>query len=205
MTKSGEFFSQHLRGSPVMVILRGVEPKVGVELATKAWQAGVSLVEVPIQSVRDGECLRAICDANGREGRPVGAGTITSVELAETAAELGAEFTVAPGWDPRIAERSAELGLAHLPGVATASEIQSVLKSGLRWMKAFPADALGERWFTGMRGPFPDIGLVATGGVHAGNAERLLDAGATAVALGSSFADMTPSAVTALSRWRRRR
>lgn len=190
MKPANEFFDQQLLDRPVVVILRGVPAHIGVEMATKAWDAGVPMVEVPLQTDHDVECLRAIRVAASRRSRPVGAGTITSVKLVEAAAEEGAEFTVAPGWDPAVAQRSIELGMAHLPGVATATEVQSVLQSGLHWMKAFPADALGERWFAGMKGPFPDSKFVATGGVDAENAQRLLAAGAAAVALGSSFQDI---------------
>lgn len=83
------FFERHLRRTSVMVILRGVEPVRGVELARKAWSAGVSLVEVPLQTDRDGACLRAILADSDRHGYPVGAGTITTSELAEAAAWAG--------------------------------------------------------------------------------------------------------------------
>jgi 2-keto-3-deoxy-6-phosphogluconate aldolase len=74
--------------------------------------------------------------------------------------------------------------------VATATEIHRAARLGLVWLKAFPAAALGPGWFAAMSGPFPQIRLVATGGVDASNAAALLDAGAAAASLGSAFADV---------------
>jgi 2-keto-3-deoxy-6-phosphogluconate aldolase len=80
-------------------------------------------------------------------------------------------------------------GLPHLPGVATATEAHRALRLGLAWQKVFPAAVLGTGWIAAMRAPFPDVRFVATGGVDAANAEAFLQAGATAVAFGSSFVD----------------
>jgi 2-dehydro-3-deoxyphosphogluconate aldolase/(4S)-4-hydroxy-2-oxoglutarate aldolase len=87
--------------------------------------------------------------------------------------------------------------MPHLPGVATASEIQRAVAHGLDWVKAFPAAALGESWFTLMRGPFPDLKVVATGGMSADNATRYLSAGASVVAVGSALGD--PAQLDALT------
>lgn len=189
--ESNNFFREHLTTKRAMVILRGMEPGAAVILAAKAWDAGVSLVEVPLQNDRDVESLREVIEAGADRECYTGAGTIISKRHADKAADAGANFTVAPGFSSVVAQRSLELGMAHLPGVATGSEIQLAITLGLGWVKAFPADALGERWFVGMRGPFPDVGIVATGGVGAENCVTLLEAGASAVAFGSSFANMT--------------
>jgi 2-dehydro-3-deoxyphosphogluconate aldolase/(4S)-4-hydroxy-2-oxoglutarate aldolase len=60
---------------------------------------------------------------------------------------------------------------------------------GLLWQKAFPASELGVGWISAMRGPFPDIKFVATGGIDASNARQFLDGGALAVGVGSAFTD----------------
>lgn len=82
---------------------------------------------------------------------------------------------------------SLEAGLPTLPGVATASEIQRGLDLGLSWFKAFPASALGTGWFSAMRGPFPQVRFVATGGVNIAMARAFLDAGVRVVSFGSSI------------------
>lgn len=177
-----------LKQTRVLAILHGATPAETVRWCERAWSLGVTLVEVPIRADGDLELLAAAAEAGRRTGHPVGAGTITSPELAHQVADLGAAFTVAPGLDEEVAAASAELGLAHLPGVATATEIQRALRLGLLWQKAFPASSLGPGWFTAQREPFRQVKFVATGGVSTDNAASFLKAGAAAVSLGSAFA-----------------
>jgi len=191
--ESQEYFDRVFHFHRAMAILRGADEDAAVVLSRLAWDAGLAMVEVPLQSPQSERALRAaVAEATRRSNwAGVGAGTITSVELVEKASAAGAAFTVSPGFDPAVLARSLELSMPHLPGVATPTEVQSAMKIGARWLKAFPADALGEAWFSDMRGPFPNVRFLATGGVTAKNALRFLNAGAAAVSFGSSFAALT--------------
>src|ERR1700761_237483 len=193
----GGLFDQ-LEQSRVLAILRGPTAAETVRWCERAWSLGVTLVEVPIRADGDLDLLAAAAEAGRRAGHPVGAGTITSPELAGQVAELGAAFTVAPGLDEEVAAASARLGMAHLPGVATATEIQRALRLGLPWQKAFPASSLGPAWFTAQREPFRAVKFVATGGVSTENAASFLTAGAAAVSLGSAFAHSPDEDIRAL-------
>ncbi|SIT89771.1 bifunctional 4-hydroxy-2-oxoglutarate aldolase/2-dehydro-3-deoxy-phosphogluconate aldolase [Microbacterium sp. RU33B] len=182
-------FDRMLGGVPVMAILRGYGAERTVALARRAWELGVTCVEVPLQTERDAEALAALVDAARPHGHPVGAGTILDVEGAQRAQELGAVFTVSPGLDADVARASLGLGMPHLPGVATATEVHQARKLGLEWLKAFPASDIGAEWITAMLAPFPEARFVATGGVSARNAKIFLEAGARAVAVGSALDD----------------
>lgn len=182
------FFGRYLSAAPALVIVRGLVAERTVLLAERAWRLGIPLVEVAVQSERDKDALIATVRAGRENNHPVGVGTVTSVELVRWAADAGAAFTVAPGFDSDVAEASAAVGLPHLPGVATATEIQHALSFGLVWQKAFPASVLGAGWLRAMAGPFRQVRFVATGGVDVGNGADFLAAGA-ALAFGSSFAD----------------
>jgi 2-dehydro-3-deoxyphosphogluconate aldolase/(4S)-4-hydroxy-2-oxoglutarate aldolase len=173
----------------VMAILRNLPPGETVRLATTAWDLGIDLVEVPVQTPDAVPALEAAIRAGEERGRTVGAGTVTSVEQVHAVVSLGARFSVAPGFDASVVAACTTAGLPHLPGVATPTEIQAATAHGLRWLKAFPASVLGAGWFTAMRGPFPDLQLVATGGVDADNAGAFFAAGVRAVAVGSALAD----------------
>ncbi|MEQ3550388.1 bifunctional 4-hydroxy-2-oxoglutarate aldolase/2-dehydro-3-deoxy-phosphogluconate aldolase [Pseudonocardia nematodicida] len=185
-----DYFDRTLGGAPVMAILRGLPPARTVELAERAWDSGLGAVEVPVQDAEGLESLHRTVEAGRRRGRPVGAGTVVTADLVRQVAAAGAEFTVAPGTDPRVAAASAAAGLAHLPGVATASDVQQAVSLGLTWVKAFPASVLGPDWFRAMRGPFPRVRFVATGGIDSANAADYLAAGASAVAVGSALEDL---------------
>jgi 2-dehydro-3-deoxyphosphogluconate aldolase / (4S)-4-hydroxy-2-oxoglutarate aldolase len=186
---SAAYFSRHLAASPILGIFRGEDPRTTVELCHRAWEFGVELVEIPVQSDAALPSLEAAADAAREHGKQVGAGTVTTVRRLRAAHDLGAAFTVAPGLHPPVVGTSAELGLPHLPGVATATDIAGAQAAGLTWVKAFPARQLGPDWITAQLAPFPDVRFVATGGVNADNAADFLRAGCAAVAIGSALAD----------------
>lgn len=188
-TSTPPTFDELFARTPVMAILRGYDPARTVELCERAWSVGIDVVEVPIQSPDAVASLQAAVEAAAGAGRVVGAGTVTSAERVRRAAGAGAVFTVAPGFDPAVTAASRAAGLPHLAGVATPSDVQAALADGQTWVKAFPASVLGTGWFAAMRGPFPDLPLVATGGIDAHNARDYLAAGARVVAVGSALGD----------------
>jgi Entner-Doudoroff aldolase len=116
---------------------------------------------------------------------------------------MGAAFTVAPGFDDRVARACQEAGLAHLPGVATPTEIQQAMAGGFSWLKLFPAAELGASWVKAVLAPFPQLRIVATGGMSSANAQAFLAAGARAIAIGGSIRN--PGEIEALARLARSR
>ncbi|MBS1673847.1 MAG: bifunctional 4-hydroxy-2-oxoglutarate aldolase/2-dehydro-3-deoxy-phosphogluconate aldolase [Actinobacteria bacterium] len=176
---------------PLMAILRGMGVERTLATATRAWDLGITAVEVPVQTPVDVEALRVLAAAARERGLVVGAGTVVSPEHVRQAADAGAAFTVSPGLDIDIVRASHAAGMPALPGVSTASEVQHAMREGLTWMKAFPASLLGTGWFGAMHGPFPQARFVATGGMGSGNARAYLDAGVRVVAVGSALEDDT--------------
>lgn len=179
-------FATLLRGKPLMAILRNVPVERAVALAETVWDSGLGAVEVPIQTPDAVECLRAVAAAAAARGAVVGAGTVVTVEQVKAAADAGAVFTVAPGLDQEVVAASLAAGLPHLPGVATPSEVHHAVRAGCTWLKAFPAASLGAGWLREVRGPFPDVRFVATGGIGAHNAREFLSAGAEALGVGGA-------------------
>ncbi|MEJ6555514.1 bifunctional 4-hydroxy-2-oxoglutarate aldolase/2-dehydro-3-deoxy-phosphogluconate aldolase [Microbacterium esteraromaticum] len=182
-------FEEIFRDVPLMAILRGMGVERTLATATRAWDLGITAVEVPVQTPTDVEALRVVAEAARERGLTVGAGTVVSLEHVRQAADAGAAFTVSPGFDVDVVRASHEAGMPALPGVATATEVQRAMAEGLTWLKAFPASLLGTGWFPAMRGPFPQARFVATGGMDSGNARSYLDAGVRVVAVGSALED----------------
>ncbi|NMO54077.1 bifunctional 4-hydroxy-2-oxoglutarate aldolase/2-dehydro-3-deoxy-phosphogluconate aldolase [Actinoplanes sp. TBRC 11911] len=176
-------------GQSVMAILRGLAAAETVRLAERLWDAGVTVLEVPIGAPPAVASLAAAAHAARERGLHVGAGTVITVDQVRAAATAGAQYTVAPGLDLTVSAASVAAGMPHLPGVGSATEVQRAWLAGHRWLKAFPAKALGPAWVAALRGPFPDVRFVATGGLTAGDAPAFLDAGARVVALGAALAD----------------
>ena len=187
MDNSG--FEELFGGVRLMAILRGMGVERSLALSTTAWDLGLDVVELPIQTAEDLEALRVVAAAGRERGKAVGAGTVVSLAHVDQAAEAGARFTVSPGLDLEVVKASHDAGMLSMPGVATASEVQQAVRAGLTWLKAFPASVLGPQWLTAMHGPFPQVSFVTTGGMNATNAGEYLKAGAAVVAVGSALED----------------
>ncbi|NQX06034.1 bifunctional 4-hydroxy-2-oxoglutarate aldolase/2-dehydro-3-deoxy-phosphogluconate aldolase [Rathayibacter sp. VKM Ac-2856] len=182
-------FDDIFSGAPLMAILRGMGVERSIALATTAWDLGIDSVEVPLQTAEDEIALREVARLGTERGKTVGAGTIVRPEQVALAREAGAGYLVSPGLDQRILAAAGAVDLPLLPGVATPSEVQLAASLGLTWLKAFPATWLGAGWFKHIRGPFPGIRFVATGGLDAGNVAEFLDAGVRVAAVGSALED----------------
>lgn len=182
----------------VMAVLRNHSVQDAVRLTHVALDLGITLIEVPIQTPDAVPALEAAIAAAQERGAGCGAGTVTTTEQVDLCARRGASFTVAPGLDEAVVERSRQVALPPLLGVATASEIQAAVALGCQWVKAFPASLLTPAWFHAMMtGPFPLLNVIASGGISANNADEFLSAGAAAVAVGSALED--PSQLEKLS------
>ena len=175
--------------APVMAILRGMGLERSVTLSGTAWDLGIDSVEVPLQTEEDERALREVVRLGAERGKLVGAGTIVAAEQVAVAQSAGAAYLVSPGLDPAVVRAAQAAGIPILPGVATPSEVQIALSLGLTWLKAFPATWLGAGWFRHIRGPFPQVSFVATGGIDASNAAEFLEAGVKVVAVGSALED----------------
>lgn len=185
------WFETAFASAPLMAILRGMGVERSIRLSETAWDLGIDSVEVPLQTEEDESALRAVVALAAERGKVIGAGTVVNVQQVDVAVAAGAAYLVSPGLDPAIVRAAESAGIPILPGVATPSEVQLALSLGLRWVKAFPATWLGPDWFGHIRGPFPQMRFVATGGLHAGNVQHYLDAGVRVAAVGSALEDAT--------------
>jgi len=184
-----DWFEEAFAGAPLMAILRGMGVERSVALSTTAWDLGIDSVEVPLQTTEDERALREVVRLADARGKIVGAGTIMSARQIEIAQAAGARYLVSPGLEPELVRAAQARGIPILPGVATPSEVQQALGLGLTWLKAFPAQWLGAGWFRHIRGPFPQVRFVATGGLDAANVRDFLAAGVRVAAVGSALED----------------
>ncbi len=146
-------------------------------------RGGIEQVEVTIDTPG---ALAAVAEAAG-DGRTVGVGTVVDSEQVRASAAAGARFVVSPGLVPQVVETALECGIEPVPGVFTATEILAATAAGARVMKLFPASCGGPAYLRALRGPFPTIALIPTGGVRIDEVQAYLDAGATVIALGSEL------------------
>ena len=154
---------------PVVVI---DELDTALPLARALVEGGLPVAEVTFRTAVAAVAMRLIADETDLL---VGAGTVVRPEQVDLAFDAGARFVVTPGFSPAVAGRCAELGIPVVPGVATATEVIAALDHGLDLLKLFPAEASGGiPLLRALRGPFPDVRFVPTGGVSAANAPDYL-------------------------------
>lgn len=181
---------------PVLVIHR-VED--AVPLARALVDGGVRVLEVTLRTPAALACMEAI--ARAVPEAIVGAGTVRSAADAQAARDAGCRFAVSPGYRSEIGLACRELGLALLPGVATASEVMHAHADGHDFLKFFPATAAGGvAMLQAFAGPFADIVFCPTGGITAETAPRFLALPNVRVCGGSW---LTPADALAVGDWPR--
>jgi 2-dehydro-3-deoxyphosphogluconate aldolase/(4S)-4-hydroxy-2-oxoglutarate aldolase len=168
---------------PVFAILRRKDPELTIAIARAITQAGISALEITIDSPRVLDVIRAL--RVELPGTSVGVGTVLEPADVQMAVAAGAQFVVSPNVDNDVIAASVAVGVPSLPGAATASEAMRAWRAGASLVKLFPACTGGPVGLRALREPLPMIPLVAVGGVDGSNARAYLDAGATAVGIGS--------------------
>lgn len=152
---------------PVIVI---EDEAKAVPLARALVAGGLPVLEVTFRTAVAPAAIAAI--KKEVPGAVLGAGTLLTPEMVRAAKEAGAEFGVAPGFDPTVMQAAKEVGLPMCPGIATASELSQALSAGCKMVKFFPAEAAGgvnmiKNFLGAFR--FTGVKFMPTGGVKPSN------------------------------------
>ena len=169
----------------VIAILRGITPDEMLPVCTALVDAGITLIEVPLNSP---EPLRSIGDAaKAFEGRAaIGAGTVLARFEVDEVADAGGRFIVSPDTNPGVIGLTVERGLESYPGVFTPSEAFTAIRSGATGLKFFPAEVLGPKGIKAMKAVLPpSIPLYAVGGANPDNFGEYFAAGCAGFGLGT--------------------
>lgn len=119
-----------------------------------------------------------------RDSADIGIGTVTRAEDVDAAVDGGAHYVVTPVSDLAVVGRALDRGIAVFPGGLTPTELSSTWERGVAAVKVFPARQVGPGYVEDLRGPFPDLAVIPSGGVDLAAARAWLDAGASAVSVG---------------------
>jgi 2-dehydro-3-deoxyphosphogluconate aldolase/(4S)-4-hydroxy-2-oxoglutarate aldolase len=169
----------------IVAIIRAASPEEAVEVGELLVATGLSVVEVALTTPRALDAIAAL--AAVEDGRIVGAGTVLDAATVRHIVATGGRFVVSPGLDEEVVAEAARLGIASIPGAATATEVMRARTSGADFVKLFPASTYGPEHMKALRVVFPDVGFIPTGGVGPANAAAWFDAGASALGLGSAL------------------
>lgn len=195
---------QRIQHIGVVPVVRSGSARLALHAVEALAAGGIPVVEITLTVPN---ALAAIADIASRfDGTVlVGAGTITSADQARAAVEAGARFIVSPGFDAAIVDASHAAGVPAMPGVLTPSEIMAATRAGADWVKIFPCSALGgAKYLRALRGPFPRLRAMPTGGVTLATAAEYIAAGAVALGVGSELVDSAELAAGESARLRER-
>ena len=191
-----------IRAHRLIVVLRRVEPAERL-LATVRELVGIGarIFEVTMDADDASGAIRAVraaIPARRTDECLVGAGTIRSRDQLRVATRAGADFGVSPTFDREVLEDALGSGLPFLPGAYTPTEADTAWRAGATFVKLFPASSLGPAHVRELRGPLAEIEVVPTGGIDERNAAAFLEAGASAVGIGSALVKAQPAARRAI-------
>jgi 2-dehydro-3-deoxyphosphogalactonate aldolase len=176
------------RGAPpIAAILRGIHAHEAEAHGRALIDAGVRVIEVPMNSPDPLESVRVLARVFGGEA-VIGAGTVLTAEVVDQVADAGGRIIVAPNTDASVISRAVQRGLEPLPGFQTPSEAFVAVGAGARRLKLFPAGSLGPKHLKAVREVLPrDVEVWAVGGAGADTAREWFAAGAAGLGVGGSL------------------
>jgi 2-dehydro-3-deoxyphosphogluconate aldolase/(4S)-4-hydroxy-2-oxoglutarate aldolase len=171
----------------IIPIIRAPTADVAVAVVEAILHAGIVVAEITMTVPNALDAMATV--AKRFAGKVLlGAGTVTDAEIAKRAVDAGAEFVVTPCLVPEVIEAAHRADVAVLPGALTPGEIFEAFRLGGDLIKIFPIQSLGgAAYLRALRGPFPHIPLVPTGGVTLDNIDEMFQARAAAVGIGNQM------------------
>jgi 2-dehydro-3-deoxyphosphogluconate aldolase/(4S)-4-hydroxy-2-oxoglutarate aldolase len=170
----------------VLAVVRAADAETAVRTADALIEGGIRAIELTFTTPGVQRALEEL--AHRHPDALIGAGTVTEEAQIDAATDAGASFLVSPGSPPQLVESMVETGRTVIAGCLTPTEIMGALSAGAHAVKLFPADAVGPGYLTALRGPFPQMKLIPTGGIGPADVDRWLEAGAIAVGIGGALA-----------------
>lgn len=176
----------------VIAIVRGIPSEHSLRVAEALYLGGIRLIEWtfdqndPERCDRTGDAIAQIAD-RFRNAMMVGAGTVTSPQLVQIAAEAGAQYIISPDTNPAVIEATRQQGLVSIPGAITPTEILAAHHAGADFVKLFPASAFGMAYIKAIAGPINHVKMLAVGGVNENNIAAFLAAGMCGAGVGGNL------------------
>ncbi len=180
---------QWIARTGLVPVLRASSTHEAIALARAMQAGGIDILEVTTTVPGATSVIRELKLEFG-DALLVGAGTVTTAPEAAELMDAGAEFIVSPSLHLDVIAEARSRGLLMISGALTPTEIITAWRAGSDVVKVFPCSAMGgASYLRAIKGPFPEIPLLPTGGITLVTATEFLDAGAVALGVGSDLVD----------------
>lgn len=171
----------------IICVVRASTPEQALTIGQGVRAAGVDAIEITftVPGVAD-----VIAELRRVPGAAIGAGTVRSVEQAEQALGVGAEFLVSPALRAEVVASAHRGGVPAVPGALTPIEVEACLDAGAKHVKIFPIGAVGgAAYIKALSEPLPEVRWVVSGGISVDDVASYRAAGCHAVCLGGALID----------------
>lgn len=180
-------FRAHFATCPLVAIIRGVTPDEAEAIGGALVEAGIRIIEVPLNSPDPLNSIERLARAFGGEAT-IGAGTVLTAQDVRAVADAGGRIIVSPGFDAEVVQATVAAKLVSSPGYFTPSEAFAALKAGAHVLKLFPAEAAPPAVVKAQRAVLPrSVPLVVVGGVTPEKVAAYFKAGADGFGLGGAL------------------
>jgi|SRR5271165_259792 len=171
----------------IIPVVRASSPQQAMQAAEAVCAGGIPVVEVTMTVPGAIEVIAELVKTAGADIL-VGAGTVLDANTAQRCLDAGAEFLVSPGFDPYTVKLAQARKVLVIPGALTPTEVIAAWRAGSDMVKIFPCGTVGgAKYIKALKGPFPDVPMVPTGGVNLDTAADFILAGAEALGIGGEL------------------
>ena len=182
-----ELFRRYFDQCPLVAIIRGVTPDEAEAIGQAVYDAGIRIIEVPLNSPDPIESIRRVAARFG-ESMLVGAGTVLEPERVAEIGAAGGRLIVAPNTNVEVIEETIAAGMVSCPGYFTPSDAFDALEAGATALKLFPAEGANPAVLKAQRAVIPKaVPILVVGGVKPETMQPWLDAGADGFGLGGGL------------------
>lgn len=177
----------HLGQCPLVAIIRGVRPDEAEAVGRAIFDAGIRIIEVPLNSPDPLASIAVLAAALGDQAL-IGAGTVLDPAQVADVRQAGGRLIVSPDCNPQVIAAAAAADLVSTPGYFTPSEAFAALRAGAHGLKLFPAEAASPAMLKSQLAVIPrNVPILVVGGIQPGNMTPWLEAGASGFGLGGGL------------------
>jgi 2-dehydro-3-deoxyphosphogluconate aldolase/(4S)-4-hydroxy-2-oxoglutarate aldolase len=177
---------QRITEEGILAVIRGPSEDLTLKMVEALIRGGIKGIEITFTTPNALSVVESLAK-NFSSDILLGVGTVTQIDQPAAAREAGAQFLVSPHTEKKIVKAMVKTGLPVMAGAVTPTEVMAALKYGADIVKIFPGSLVGPSYVKALKGPYPELKAMPTGGVTKENIKDWFAAGVVAVGAGSNL------------------